>query len=94
MKVQIKRDVTRVKYKSHIIRKVEDQFGNEFVLIDNESNEVEKAPAFMRVDEFTYPSIADAKRNINGEQMIWVCEEAEFRPEYFTRFLIKIYAKN
>lgn len=86
MKVNIKRDVSCISYKGHVIRKVEDEFGCEFVLIDNDANEVENAPAFMQVNEFTYPSVADAKRNINGQQMVWVCEESEFRPEYFTRF--------
>lgn len=57
-------------------------------IIDNDSNEIENAPAFMQVNEFTYASIADAKRSINGQPMQWISEEAEYRPEYFTRFQI------
>lgn len=73
-------------YKGHVIRKCEDEFGNEFVLIDNNSGTLEDAPFAKKVNEFTYPSFADAKRNINGEDMKWICAEAEFREEYYTRF--------
>ena len=86
MKVKIKKDVARVKYKGHVIRKVEAEFGNVIVLIDNNTDEIENAPAFMQENEFTYASIADAKRSINGQPMQWISEEVEFRPEYFTRF--------
>lgn len=86
MKVNIKKDVARVKYKGHVIRKVEDEFGNVIVLIDNDANELENAPAFMHINEFTYASIADAKRSINGQPLMWISEEADYRPEYYTRF--------
>lgn len=85
MKKQVK-TVASVQYKGHLIRKVEDIFGHEFVLIDNDSEEVENAPAFMQINEFQYASMADARRAINGQPMHWISEEAEFRPEYFTRF--------
>ena len=86
MKTAIK-EVARVNYKSHIIRKVEDEFGNVFALVDNDSNEVENAPALMRVDEFSYASISDAKRAINGRELTWWTEEAYIRnDEYFKRF--------
>lgn len=86
MKTAIK-ELARVNYKSHIIRKVEDEFRNVFVLVDNESDEVENAPALMRVDEFSYASIADAKRAINGKELTWWTEEACIRTdEFFNRF--------
>ncbi len=86
MKRKIISELQRVSYKGHVIRKVEDEFHNEFVLIDNENNEFEDAPILKSISEFTYPSIADAKRNINGQPMKWICAEAEYRSEYFTRF--------
>ena len=86
MKAKIIKDVARVTYKGHVIRKIEDEFGNVIVLIDNDSHELENAPKYMAVNEFQYASIADAKRAINCQPMHWVSEEAEFRPEYFTRF--------
>jgi len=68
VKVHTRNTIT---YKNHFIRRVEDEFGNEFVLIDNPSNKVENAPALMQVNEFPYCSIADAKRAIKGEPMVW-----------------------
>ena len=61
-----------IAYKNHFIRKVEDMFHNVFVLIDNPHNEVENAPAYMQEIDFPYASIADAKRAIRCEPMIYV----------------------
>lgn len=48
----------QVSYKGHVITKLEDAFGQEFVRIDN-------------VVEPDYASINDAKRVINGEAPKW-----------------------
>lgn len=50
--------VKQVSYKGHVITKLEDAFGQEFVRIDN-------------VVTPDYASINDAKRVINGESPIW-----------------------
>lgn len=74
-------------YKGHVIRKVEDEFGNVEVLIDNESDTLEDSIMDKQVNEFTYASIADAKRAIRNEPITWWPLEAEIRnEEYFTRF--------
>lgn len=77
-----------ITYKNHFIRRVEDEFGNEFVLIDNPSNLVENAPALMQVNEFPYFSIADAKRAIKCEPMMYVDSDVyeNRREEYLNRF--------
>lgn len=69
IKVHTRNTIT---YKNHFIRKVEDVFHNVFVLIDNPQNEVENAPAYMQEIDFPYASIADAKRAISGEPMVYV----------------------
>ena len=85
IKVHTRKTIT---YKNHFIRKVEDMFHNVFVLIDNPHNEVEKAPKYMQEIDFRYASIADAKRAISGEPMIYVdgdlyeCK----RDDYLNRF--------
>ena len=82
-------------YKSHLIRKVEDVFHNVFVLIDNPHDEVENAPLYMHETEFPYSSIADAKRAISGEPMVYVdgdmfeCR----RKDYLNRFKVKHHGK-
>lgn len=82
--------VVEIKYKGHSIRQVEDEFGCTFVLIDNESNELEDAPAKMLVNEFPYASIADAKRCISSgwaSQKYIVGDVLEYRrDEYINRF--------
>lgn len=78
MKVKVK-TLKQQEYKGHIIRKVEDVFHNVFVLIDNPHNEVENAPAYMQEIDFPYASIADAKRAINGQPMVYVMDNAELR---------------
>lgn len=69
IEVQTRKSIT---YKNHFIRKVEDMFHNIFVLIDNPHNEVENAPKYMQEIDFPYASIADAKRAIRCEPMIYV----------------------
>lgn len=71
MKVKV-HTINTITYKSHFIRKVEDMFHNVFVLIDNTHNEVENAPKYMQEIDFPYASIADAKRAIRCEPMIYV----------------------
>ena len=82
--------IKEVKYKGHIIRKVEDEFKNTFVLIDCSRSEVELAPAYMQVDEFPYASIADAKRCIShgwASQIFIVVDVIKYRRnEYIKRF--------
>ena len=83
MKVKIHTRKT-LTYKNHFIRRVEDEFGNEFVLIDNPSSEVENAAGLMDITEFPYSSIADAKRAISGASMVYVdCDVYEHRREEF-----------
>ena len=85
IEVQTRKSIT---YKNHFIRKVEDMFHNIFVLIDNPHNDVENAPAYMQEIDFPYASIADAKRAIRCEPMIYVdggvyeCR----RDDYLNRF--------
>jgi DNA polymerase II small subunit/DNA polymerase delta subunit B len=78
-------------YKGHFIRKVEDEFGNVYVLIDCSDNEVENAAANMKVNEFPYSSISDAKNAINGKAMKYVDSDVFEcrREEYLNRFLNK-----
>lgn len=71
MKIEVQ-TLKSITYKSHFIRKVEDIFHNVFVLIDNTHNEVENAPKYMQEIDFRYASIADAKRAIRCEPMIYV----------------------
>lgn len=85
IEVQTRKSIT---YKNHFIRKVEDMFHNIFVLIDNPHNEVENAPAYMQEIDFPYASIADAKRAIRCEPMIYVDGDLyEYkRDNYLNRF--------
>lgn len=84
VKVHTRKTIT---YKGHFIRKVVDEFKNEIVLIDNPSNVIENAPAYMQPQDYTYASIADAKRFINGEQMVWQPGEVEYLGDkYWNRF--------
>ena len=87
MKVKV-HTINTITYKSHFIRKVEDMFHNVFVLIDNPHNEVENAPAYMQEIDFPYASIADAKRAISGETMVYVDGDMYEcrRDDYFNRF--------
>lgn len=59
MKTKISKILKEVKYKGHTITKFEDEFQQEFVIIDGDESK-------------DYASIADAKRVINGEQPYWV----------------------
>lgn len=85
IEVQTRKSIT---YKNHFIRKVEDMFHNIFVLIDNPHNEVENAPAYMQEIDFPYASIADAKRAISGETMLYVDGDMYEcrRDDYLNRF--------
>lgn len=87
MKVKV-HTINTITYKSHFIRKVEDMFHNVFVLIDNTHNDVEKAPKYMQDIDFPYASIADAKRAIRGEHMIYVDGDLYDcrRDDYLNRF--------
>ena len=88
MKTKIKTLKERV-YKGQVLREVETEYGCVFVLVDNDSNEVENAPAKMQENEYTYASFADAKRCINGEPMVYVMGEADYLGDkYFNRFNI------
>lgn len=42
MKVKIK-TLSTIKYRGHVIRKVETEYGCDIVLIDNDANEIETA---------------------------------------------------
>lgn len=87
MKIRVKEQLSLLKYKGHFIRKVVTDFNCEVVLIDNPSNVLENAPAYMQPQDYTYASVADAKRFICGKQMVFVPEEAEYLGEkYWNRF--------
>lgn len=89
MKVKIK-TLSYIKYRGHVIRKVETEYGCDVVLIDNDANEIETAPVLMCEQDFTYASVADAKRFINGEAMTWMPEEADILgAKYWDRFKSK-----
>lgn len=87
MKIEVQ-TLKSITYKSHFIRKVEDMFHNVFVLIDNTHNDVEKASKYMQDIDFPYASIADAKRAIRGEPMIYVDGDLYEcrRDDYLNRF--------
>ena len=86
MKIKIT-TLKTLKYKGHTIRKVLTHFGNEIVLIDNDSNEIENAPVLMKPQDFTYASIEDAKRFIRGEKMMFIPQEADILGDkYYNRF--------
>lgn len=79
--------VKTLKYKGHTIRKVLTQFNCEVFLIDNNTDEIENAPALMKPQDFTYASIEDAKRFIRGEKMMFIPQEADVLGEkYYNRF--------
>lgn len=80
-------DLKTIQYKGHTIRKVLTHFGNELVLIDNDVDEIENAPALMKPQDYTYASIEDAKRFIRGEQMMFIPQEADILGDkYYNRF--------
>ena len=87
MKVKV-RTLRRRPYKGHDLRTVETEFGCVFILVDNLAGEVENAPASKQENEYTYPSVADAMRNIDGKPMKFVpVDEVEYLGEkYFNRF--------
>lgn len=72
MKVKINETVNLLKYKGHVIRKIEDEFHFIHVFVDFDGDEFENAPAFKHVDEWEYASIEDAKRMIRGEMPKYV----------------------
>ena len=78
-----------VNYKGHTIRKVIDEIGNEFVVIDNDSDVLDDSPLTMTEKDFTYASVADAKRFINGKPMVYWTGDA-YNPytkeRYWNRF--------
>lgn len=85
MKVKVK-TLKSIAYKGHSVRKVEDEFGNEFVLVDNPKAFVENAPSSMDVIDFPYASMADAKRAINGKPMRFVDVDVwEYRKDDFIK---------
>lgn len=77
--------VKQITYKGHTIRVI--SFPNdriEDVLIDNDNDTLELSYNKMRVDEFVYGSIADAKRAINNAPVKFIdlgideCRHDEF----------------
>lgn len=79
--------IKELRYKGHVIREAENEFGCRMVLIDNDSDEREDAPILCAENEFTYASIADARRAINGQPMKWIPADAEVWGErYYKRF--------
>lgn len=90
--MKIKHNVmTSTNYKGHTITKTEDEFGNVLVFIDNDKGWHETAPINMNDDDFWYASIADAKRFINGQKMIYLpCFIDDwndaFKARYMNRF--------
>lgn len=83
MKVKVN-TLKSVTYKGHSVRNVEDEFGNQFTLIDNPNEYIENAPSQMDVIDFPYASMADAKRAISGRPMLfvdvdlWDCRRTDF----------------
>lgn len=55
MKIEVKNIIKEVKYKGHTITVFEDDFQQEFAIIDNDTTKL-------------YDSMADAKRVARGEQ--------------------------
>ena len=87
MKVNIRRDLANVKYLGHVIRKVETEFGCVQTLIDNDGDCIENAPMLMQPKDYTYASIADAKRFLRGQPMTYVPYEAKYLgASYWFRF--------
>lgn len=91
MIVKIK-TVKTLTYKGHTIRVF--QYPNELeqdVLIDNDSDTLELGPVLKRIDEFTYGTIADAKRAINNVQVKFIdlgideCRHDEFYNRFKTK---------
>lgn len=87
MKVNIRRDMANLKYLGHVIRKVETEFGCVQTLIDNDGDCIENAPMLMQPKDYTYASIADAKRFLRGEKMTYVPDDAKYLgASYWFRF--------
>lgn len=79
--------IKEVRYKGHTIRTAKDEFGIETILIDNSADEIEDAPCRAAENEFTYASVADAKRAINGEKMVYYpCAAGIWGDRYINRF--------
>lgn len=88
MKKKIINQFALLKYKGHIIRKVEDEFGCINVLIDNPYDYIEMDLNIAPPCHYTYASIEDAKRFINGKPLKYIPEEAEIcGDKFWNRFL-------
>lgn len=83
--MKIAKELNRVAYKGHSIRRVEDVVGNVFCLIDNDKDEVSDSPKYCPIEDFSYCSIQDCKRAINGEMMQWVTEVYQVRKDEYDR---------
>lgn len=83
--MKIAKELNRVAYKGHSIRRVEDVIGNVFCLIDNDKDEVSDSPKDCPIEDFSYCSIQDCKRAINNEMMQWVTEVYQVRKDEYDR---------
>lgn len=91
MLVKIK-TIKTLTYKGHKIRVFQYPNGwSQNVLIDNDNDTLEMSYNKMRVNEFVYGTIADAKRAINNVQVKFIdLGIDEFRrEEFYNRFKTK-----
>ena len=79
-----------INYKGHSIRICEDDFGYDIIVVDNDASEIETAPINMKDCDFTYCSLADAKRMINGMDPKYapldIIDYEPTRERYYKRF--------
>lgn len=80
-----------INYKGHTIRVCQDAslLWREYVLIDNDDDEIEDAPIYMQDNEFDYSSVADAKRMINGQLPKFCPAELYDFPQLKERFFAR-----
>lgn len=80
-----------INYKGHTIRVCADAslLWREYVLIDNDADEIEDAPIYMQDNEFDYCSVADAKRMINGQLPKYYDGVLDAIPELKERFFAR-----
>lgn len=92
MKTSIK-TIKAVTYKGHTIRVCKINGFSETVLIDNDADELEEAPIYKQDNELEYPSIADAKRMINGQEpkaiLCYIADIPELKERFYARFTNK-----
>ena len=88
MKKNVVKELSVTTYKGHTIRKVLDEFGYKHTFIDMFASTFEDAPLYKSVEEWSYSSVADAKRVIDGEKPYYIPMDlvGNAKKAYYNRF--------